>query len=202
MKIIFNVPQPKNSSHIIWRHATTSVMAFVGTFAFLIFGPMLTEAKTKNHDSLINSRELIGWMSGNTEITYLTCFLIAIIANIFVYRKNSKCKYVQRISVSNNQVHFLLVDLMFKTSLDYAIAINELEVKIKSEEEGERMKTKKISFYKINEGKPFAEILTNHFIWEKHVAEMKFALKSLHQLGVKVNRKSRAKKSPISNVFR
>lgn len=182
-------------------HVTTTVIAFVGTFVILIFGPMLSGAKTRHYNSNKSAIDLIGWMSENTEITYLICFAVAIIANIYIYLKNRKCKYVQKISVSDNQAHFQIIDLMFKKSVAYSIPINEFEIKIKYEKEGEQLKTKKISFYKLNQGKPFAEILTRHIIWEKHVLKMKTLLKTLHNSGTTINRSSRDKKSPMSNIF-
>ncbi|WP_159038551.1 hypothetical protein [Brumimicrobium mesophilum] len=201
MKTIFDIPKPKNSSHIIWTHVTTSVITFVGTFALIIFGPMFLGAKTRLGNSKTSALNIIGWMSENPEITYLICFMVAVIANIYIYWKNSKCKFVQKISIVENRVHFQLIDLMFKKSVDYSIPINEFEIKLKSEKEGEQLKTKKISFYKLNQGKPFAEILTRHIIWEKHVLKMKTLLKALHNSGATINRSSRDKKSLMSNLF-
>mgnify|MGYP003648720552 CR=1 FL=1 len=200
---LLTIPLPKDKSHIFWEHAMKTVFAIVGTFALMFFGPMFIAAgssKTRANDDL--ALNFVGFFLERPALQFSICFIVAIIYNILVYRKNKKANNIVGIKIHDQTVELEMNNLIFNHPTQITIPLNQLAINIVSKSNDFSGKTKTLGFIDTTNGKSIGCIKADHFIWNKHVKAIRSALVALNKLGVEIKKVSKLSPSIMESVFK
>jgi hypothetical protein len=181
-----------------------SVFAVSGTFALLIFGPLLLDGKSvsRQHHSNFLTINLIPYLADHPTIVLLICGIPALIYNVVIFRKNAQIKQVIQINQTEMNFVFTLTNLKFKGTIEKTISIEDLSYCIESKTLDEQSKTQKLKFMNKNTQEVIGEINPQHVVWNEQIQSIRSALAYLSELGIKKTSKRSTSQSIVTSIFK
>jgi len=185
---ILKIEPPPNISHIVWEHAMKTVIAFIGTFSILFFGPLFLSASSRDQsygkegttDWSIN---FLGYLIEHPEVQIGICAAVVLIYNGWIIFKNSKRNAVISIENLGSTLKFGLTNLYYRkvSFLEINIDAITLESHVKSLESDEWTE---LRFNNKKTGEIVGIIRPQHVLWTNKIKELNAALRMLDKLDI------------------
>lgn len=181
MKTLLNISKPKGRSFIFWEHLLKSVVAFIGTFAMLFFGPMMLGSKSRGVDAEDRlSYTIIKFIIEHPEIQIGLSVLAVVIINIYIIFKNHKIKHITHLAHDENHIQIELTNLYFSKTKKVEIPTANFEYSIEKLRTYNNEKRLKIIFRNKSKNTIIGEINPKHSFWSEHLIQLKGMIQELN----------------------
>jgi hypothetical protein len=184
MTTILHIPKPKGNSFIAWEHIIKSAVAFTGTYILLFFGTLMMSGKRGGGESL--GKNIFIYLTKHPEVQIGLSVFALLVINLYVFFKNRKVKYIVEIQHDENSLQFGLTNLYYSQNMIISVPKNHFQFHIENTVSENDEKRQKIVFRNYQEGKIIGEIDTKHFLWEKHLLQLKNMISELNVYRMKV----------------
>lgn len=204
MRSILVINPPSDKYYLLWEHVMKSVFAVSGTFALLIFGPLLLEGKSRSrqYNSDFSMVNLIPYLDDHPNIVLFICGIAALFYNVVTFQKNAKIKQVIQILQTESNFVFTLTNLKFTKKIEKTIPIQDLSFNIESKTIDEHSKTQKLSFINKHTSEIIGEINPQHIIWNMQIKSIRSALAYLSEIGIEKTMTRSSFDSGIRSFFK
>ncbi len=180
MKQLLEIPRPLKNGFIIWEHTLKSVVAFVGTFAMLFFGPMMLGSRHRVND--VDDRlavKFVLYILENPGVHIGLSVLAVLLTNVYLLRKNRKMRYVVGIALDEEIISFELTNLYYSKKSRIELPLSDFEFSIETKVSEINEKKRKIIFNNKMNQSNIGFIDPDHLFWSDHLIKIRNVIKEL-----------------------
>lgn len=199
---LFNANHPVNRSYIIWEHVVKTVFALVGTFALLIFGPMIMGGRNTRHGGGDTAIHILDFFMSNLWIQVLICCTVALVYNFKIYRKNNRVNYLISAEVFNDNIRLMTNTFYFNRPNEVIVAPFDLKVKILSKYNDVEGRYHFFEFIHQPKNEKICCIKSNTFLYENMPFKIRELIQELKKRGTKVEQHQKKHKSAFDTIFK
>lgn len=181
MHTLLEIKKPKSNSFIIWEHVMKTVFTFMGTFAILIFVPLMLGGKSSvvpTEDRLAYS--IVDYLFHHPEIQIGIPIAAAALMNIYLIFKNRKIKYIVKIEHNASNIQFDLTNLYFSKQVQMELPLSDLEFYLENKVNDDNEKQQKIVFRNAVQNVIIGEIKPDHIFWSERLLHIREVIHELN----------------------